>query len=351
MEEVALEYEMPPGERCAKSIARSRTQARKALDDVRELLWMLRDTMAQLPPQLLQAAPRDGMASTAFGGPDAAVRFIESLPAATAVVDDDCPICLSELGADGEPVVALPCGGGAHRFHRRCVRDWAKLSSKCPLCRTPFGGVTDTICPAVSSVPPLSSPDATRRSGPDDSAATDWSADSTLLPGGAAAALPPDSTLLPRALAHAVPRAVVAPPPGPVPDAQRARGRPSARAPHLRVSPSSPESARALRSPPQAAPLMTPPCSSRPASRPKSEPGMRRLSAAGSLGVAGRQVAAVGRAQTPRAPSCAGRSAPVAAAKQAASGGGVSVPGRAACVAASAVKRPPLPARVSAGHC
>merc|ERR1711920_215443 len=40
-----------------------------------------------------------------------------------------CIICLSEIEV-GDNVRRLPCG---HDFHARCVDDWLKLSSTCPL--------------------------------------------------------------------------------------------------------------------------------------------------------------------------------------------------------------------------
>lgn len=129
---------------------------------------MLRDTMAAMPPQLTAAATRaasGAVQNPTTGAAAVAVAFVDGLMKA-APCDGDCPICLSELagctgsqggadgvgdgdgenfggecqaqGCQGSDVVALPCGGGAHRFHRGCLRGWAKLSARCPLCREGF---------------------------------------------------------------------------------------------------------------------------------------------------------------------------------------------------------------------
>lgn len=151
MRELQLEEVLPRSERCPQRIARVRALARKQLDDVRELLELVRDTFEQMPPQL-----RRGSASRLGTGADllstsgtqalsAAVVFVDSLPniPASDCTDGDCPVCLADLFPEDveehDDVVALGCGGGAHRFHRGCIRGWAAVSARCPLCREAFG--------------------------------------------------------------------------------------------------------------------------------------------------------------------------------------------------------------------
>lgn len=97
---------------------------------------MLRDTLEQLPPQLTESV----LASASAGNAptlDAARSFIQKLPESHVhEPGSDCPICLSAMTSD---IVALPCGSGRHCFHRECILDWAKLSTRCPLCREGFG--------------------------------------------------------------------------------------------------------------------------------------------------------------------------------------------------------------------
>mmetsp|Transcript_138174 Transcript_138174/g.358969 ORF Transcript_138174/g.358969 Transcript_138174/m.358969 type:complete len:258 (-) Transcript_138174:442-1215(-) len=47
-------------------------------------------------------------------------------------VDDVCPICLDDLQADAESVVATRCG---HHFHAKCCCDWLATARSCPVCR------------------------------------------------------------------------------------------------------------------------------------------------------------------------------------------------------------------------
>lgn len=164
MLELQLEYSAPSDMRRPTRIARVRTLARRELADIRELLELMRDTLDQLPPQLTPA----NLAHVARGAPAVdAVAFIDNLEAAPSEPHGDCPICLAELGGSTEDgdTVALACGRGAHRFHRGCLREWAQLSTQCPLCREGFGGssglkaVGSTVASAVSrhaSVSPVS---------------------------------------------------------------------------------------------------------------------------------------------------------------------------------------------------
>lgn len=155
MRELQLEMLAPACQRCPVSIRRVRGLARKALADVRELMHMLRDTIMAMPPQLTGAATRaagGAVQSPAGDGATSAVAFVDGLAAAAACDDAVCPICLSDFACgrsasdgaafgagDDDTAVALRCGGGAHVFHRACLRDWARLSSRCPLCREGFG--------------------------------------------------------------------------------------------------------------------------------------------------------------------------------------------------------------------
>lgn len=135
--ELRLEASAPPDLRRPDRIARIRGLALQALEDVRELLELVKDTMQNLPPQLLPAMSASS-ASTPSGRA-AATEFLARLPAKPVAANGDCPICLDELSATGAgDVVCLPCGGGAHSFHRQCIMEWAALSAKCPLCRECF---------------------------------------------------------------------------------------------------------------------------------------------------------------------------------------------------------------------
>ena len=61
-------------------------------------------------------------------GPAVPLRVV---PPSAFPLADDCSICLSAMGAH-EDIVELPCG---HRFHRACILESAKGSTRCPLCR------------------------------------------------------------------------------------------------------------------------------------------------------------------------------------------------------------------------
>lgn len=146
MRELELEKMLPIGQRCPLRQARVRTLAGKQLDDIRELLELLRDTLDQLPPQLRGAAPAAALASASEGALAGAVALVEDLPRLSGGAEGDCPVCLSDLCHAGADVVALPCGGGVHCFHRPCIRNWATVSARCPLCRSVFG------CEAAASI-------------------------------------------------------------------------------------------------------------------------------------------------------------------------------------------------------
>jgi hypothetical protein len=46
--------------------------------------------------------------------------------------DDICTICLEKV-QDGSPrTKVILCG---HKFHRRCLKPWAKICNSCPICR------------------------------------------------------------------------------------------------------------------------------------------------------------------------------------------------------------------------
>jgi len=164
MRELELEAALPANQRCTLRQARVRTLAGQQLDDIRELMALVRDTLDQLPPQLRRMAARDGSnagvsaaASAACAG-KAAASFIDSLPSVEqtgACSALDCPICLADLYEQSEErleVVALPCQGN-HCFHRPCIRNWAEVAACCPLCRECF--VTS---PLESEAQPLAAP-------------------------------------------------------------------------------------------------------------------------------------------------------------------------------------------------
>jgi hypothetical protein len=58
---------------------------------------------------------------------------------------EECAICLTELGAEGEDDEGLACG---HVMHAACMRLWASkcaslcLEGTCPVCRSPFVGAS-----------------------------------------------------------------------------------------------------------------------------------------------------------------------------------------------------------------
>jgi len=51
---------------------------------------------------------------------------------------EPCPICLDDLAL--APAVALPCGGGKHAFHVKCLKEVVVRNPNptCPTCRSPF---------------------------------------------------------------------------------------------------------------------------------------------------------------------------------------------------------------------
>ncbi len=48
--------------------------------------------------------------------------------------EKQCAICWEEL-SPSQSSVLLGC---SHRFHYKCLAEWAKRSSQCPMCRAPF---------------------------------------------------------------------------------------------------------------------------------------------------------------------------------------------------------------------
>lgn len=42
----------------------------------------------------------------------------------------ECPICFEDMKPD--TVMVLPCG---HEFHLKCLREWWKRKTTCPMCR------------------------------------------------------------------------------------------------------------------------------------------------------------------------------------------------------------------------
>mmetsp|Transcript_34395 Transcript_34395/g.94720 ORF Transcript_34395/g.94720 Transcript_34395/m.94720 type:complete len:493 (-) Transcript_34395:52-1530(-) len=162
MQELELESAMPANQRCPLRVARVRSLAGQQLDDIRELLELVRDTLDQLPPQLQRLAPADALNSASNSALVNAGAFVNALPALPLGVPGDCPVCLSELRpCENLDVVALPCGGGAHCFHRPCLGNWAGVSARCPLCREPFGAALSTSI--VSPASPASSSGGARR--------------------------------------------------------------------------------------------------------------------------------------------------------------------------------------------
>jgi len=47
-----------------------------------------------------------------------------------------CPICLNEISQEDEAL--LKCN---HRFCSKCIQDWAKVTNKCPLCKSEFAQI------------------------------------------------------------------------------------------------------------------------------------------------------------------------------------------------------------------
>ena len=47
--------------------------------------------------------------------------------------EDQCSICLEQLGAVENPPMTLPC---QHVFHMNCIKPWLKQKSDCPICRS-----------------------------------------------------------------------------------------------------------------------------------------------------------------------------------------------------------------------
>lgn len=173
--ELQLEAALPEADRCPARAARSRAAARVALDEIRRHLAALHDTVG-LRPQL---------ARSVRGNINVATEIVKRLPSiAINTSAGDCPICLCDLSSTPEEpncigecgssantdVVALPCGRGAHRFHRYCIQNWTKLSAKCPLCRqeiTERSVRCMTTTPRISqeaSTPPVPSDISTHRS-------------------------------------------------------------------------------------------------------------------------------------------------------------------------------------------
>jgi len=160
MLQLQLEAAVPAEQRNTERIAALRASARESLDEVRELLGLLRSTLDQLPTHLHEAPESIAVASAvpdptvarpvgAHACPSmaevaAASAFVERLPSVPfrgnrAGIATDCPICLHTL-FESHPtrtheVVALPCGNGTHCFHRHCIHEWVRLSACCPLCR------------------------------------------------------------------------------------------------------------------------------------------------------------------------------------------------------------------------
>mmetsp|Transcript_6283 Transcript_6283/g.15059 ORF Transcript_6283/g.15059 Transcript_6283/m.15059 type:complete len:566 (-) Transcript_6283:43-1740(-) len=158
MLQLQLEAAVPSEERDSERITSLRASARESLDEVRELLGLLRSALDQLPTHLHESPP-DHFASTMpdLGLPvgaqacpsmaevAAASAFVERLSAVPSQgcktgIPTDCPICLHALfdakpPSRSEEVLALPCGNGTHCFHRHCIHEWVRLSACCPLCR------------------------------------------------------------------------------------------------------------------------------------------------------------------------------------------------------------------------
>ncbi len=47
----------------------------------------------------------------------------------------ECPICFEEC----ESYIKLSCN---HKFHEKCIKDWVKKSTECPMCRKFLGYFT-----------------------------------------------------------------------------------------------------------------------------------------------------------------------------------------------------------------
>lgn len=159
MLELQLEGALAPEERCPDRTAAARSRARSALEDIREILGAMNNTVDELPARVRSAAPvRAATRGVRDSDRDAVMRalsMLEALPTPEEDSAEDCPICLDSLacapcedsaagpseGSDAD-VVALGCGRGAHRFHRCCIKGWAKLSVQCPLCREPIATAT-----------------------------------------------------------------------------------------------------------------------------------------------------------------------------------------------------------------
>jgi hypothetical protein len=51
---------------------------------------------------------------------------------------DPCAICLEEIEEKGEVSIQVETLKCKHKFHKNCVKEWCKIKSTCPTCRTPI---------------------------------------------------------------------------------------------------------------------------------------------------------------------------------------------------------------------
>ncbi|KAG5581703.1 hypothetical protein H5410_052330 [Solanum commersonii] len=74
-----------------------------------------------------ESSSMDGMVPAS----KSSIVLLESMEADERNSNDECLVCLDELGEETE-VVRLPC---SHMFHAECITKWLENSHYCPLCR------------------------------------------------------------------------------------------------------------------------------------------------------------------------------------------------------------------------
>ncbi|XP_006349597.1 E3 ubiquitin-protein ligase RING1-like [Solanum tuberosum] len=77
--------------------------------------------------RILLSSSMDGMVPAS----KSSIELLEPMEADERNSNDECLVCLDELGEETE-VVRLPC---SHMFHAECITKWLENSHYCPLCR------------------------------------------------------------------------------------------------------------------------------------------------------------------------------------------------------------------------
>ena len=75
--------------------------------------------------------PRPGISSAALAHLERAQRAL----APEVREKQTCAICLDEIDFGQQRIRPLGCHGHAHAFHGRCLVQWLKFSTSCPLCK------------------------------------------------------------------------------------------------------------------------------------------------------------------------------------------------------------------------